>query len=192
MTKSFLILSNVRKAALLTGCFFVLGCENDEATVKALTEKKLGIEEGTYIESYLSQNGKVRAKLMAPKMLRYQLDTPKVEFPKSLHVDFYDSTLQIESKLDARYGRYLENENRVFLKDDVRVFNIKGDTLFCEELYWDQLKGLFYTDKPVRIHKPDQKINGRGLVADQAFKWFTLQKVYDSYADIKDSSFATF
>jgi len=192
MTNTIHIFQYLKKAALLTGCFFVLGCENDMAKVKALTEKKLGIEEGTNIESYLSQNGKVRAKLLAPKMVRYQLDTPKVEFPKSLHVDFYDSTLTVESKLDARYGRYLENENRVFLKDNVRVFNVKGDTLFCQELYWDQLKGLFYTDKPVRIHKPDQKINGMGLVADQAFKWFTLEKVYDSYADIKDSSFATF
>src|SRR3954467_14386993 len=104
-------------AALFIGCFFILSCENDIQQVRDLNKKSIGIEEGRQIESFLSQGGKVKAKLMAPVMLRYQLDTPKVEFPNSLHVDFYDSTTKIESKLSAKFGRYLENENKVFLRD---------------------------------------------------------------------------
>jgi hypothetical protein len=29
------------------------------------------------------------------------------------------------------------------------AFNIKGDTMFCSELYWDKVTGRFYTDKKV-------------------------------------------
>lgn len=176
-------------AAFLLGCFFVWSCENDMREVQNLNQKSIGIEEGKEIESYLSQQGKVKAKLMAPLMLRYQTDTPKVEFPKSLRVDFFNDSTEVESKLFAKYGRYLENENKVFLRDSVVVFNMLGDTLLCKELYWDQNKALFYTDKNVIIQKPDQKLYGTGLVADQNFKNITIKKVHDSYLNIPDSSF---
>ena len=176
-------------AAFIAGCFFILSCENDINIVKNLNKKSIGIEEGKQIESYLSQGGKVKAKLMAPTMLRYQLDTPKVVFPNSLKVDFYNDSTKIESRLFAKYGQYLENDNKVFLKDSVVVFNINGDTLFCQELYWDQVKSIFYTDKNVIIHKPDQKVYGNGLIADQSFKWFTIKHPHNSFMNIKDSSF---
>src|SRR5215210_904571 len=176
-------------AALFFGCFFVWSCENDMREVQNLSKKSIGVEEGKEIESYLSQEGKVKAKLTAPLMLRYQNDTPKVEFPKTLRVDFYNDSTKVESKLFAKYGRYLENENKVFLRDSVIVFNMAGDTLICKELYWDQLKAKFYTDKNVIIRKPDQKVYGTGLDADQDFKNITIKNVHDSYLNIPDSSF---
>lgn len=175
-------------AAATIGCFFVLSCENDIRDVQNLNKKMVSIEEGKQIESYLSEGGKVKAKLIAPLMLRYQ-DSAKVEFPKSLHVDFYNDSAKIDSKLSAKFGRYMENENKVFLRDSVVVFNMKGDTLFCKELYWDQRKSEFYSDKNVILHQPNQKVYGKGMRADQNFKWFTIYQPYNSYLNIPDSSF---
>ncbi len=175
-------------ATLLVSCFFVYACENNYNEVQNLGKPKINVEEGRQIESFLSQEGKVKAKLTAPLMLRYQYDTPKTEFPKSLHVDFYGENIQVESQLFARYGTYLDNENKVFLKDSVIVFNTSGDTLLCRELNWDQRREIFYTDKNVIIRKPDQKIYGTGLTADQGFKWFTIKNAY-GYINIPDSSF---
>src|SRR5690348_15304531 len=104
-------------AALLMGCFFVMsGCENDPAVVEGLYKKKIGIEEANQVESYLSQDGYVKAKLVAPYMLRYQADSPYIEFPRTLHVDFFDSTGTRESYLDADYGKYFEFDRKVLLK----------------------------------------------------------------------------
>lgn len=175
-------------ATLLLGCFFVYACENNYDEVRELGKPKISVEEGRDIESYLSQNGIVKARLTAPLMLRYQLDTPKTEFPKTLKVEFFNENTQVESRLTARYGNYLENENKVFLKDSVVVYNITGDTLRCRELYWDQRKELFYTDKNVIIQKPDQKIYGTGLTARQDFKAFTIKNAY-GIINIPDSSF---
>lgn len=176
-------------AAITVGCFFVWSCENDIREVQNLNKKSISVEEGKQIESLLSEGGKIKAKLMAPLMLRYQTDTPKVEFPKTLHVDFYNDSTKVDSKVFAKYGRYLENENKVFLRDSVVVFDMKGDTLFCKELYWDQLKSIFYTDKNVILHQPNQKVYGKGMRADQNFKWFTINNPYNSYLNIPDSSF---
>jgi len=176
----------------------IASCENDIKRVKELQEKKLGVDQGTKIESFLSHAGKMRAKLTAPLMLRYQFDSAKIEFPKTLHVDFYDSTLQVESQLFAKYGRYLENSNKIFLRDSVIIFNVRKDTLWCNELYWDQDKEQFYTDKPVvmRQHDPQQKIFAKdGMLSDQNFKNVTFKSVgkiyngFESFINVKDSSY---
>ena len=74
----------------------------------------------------------------------------------------------MESKLDALYGKYFETQSKVLLRDSVIVSNVKGDTLRCPELWWDQVTKKFYTDKLVRIYKGGDRIyGGRGLIADQ-------------------------
>ncbi|HEX8334090.1 MAG TPA: LPS export ABC transporter periplasmic protein LptC [Segetibacter sp.] len=176
-------------AAFFGGCFFICSCENDPETVKNLGKKKIGVEEAINIESLLSQEGKLKAKLTAPFMLRYQLDTPKVEFPKSIQVTFYGDQLKIESKLFAKYAIYRESENKVFLKDSIVVYNLSGDTLRTNELYWDQQREKFYTDKKVIITKPTQKLYGTGMEADQNFKKFTIFGVRNSFMTIPDSTY---
>ena len=162
-------------AALLISCLFVLSCENDLKEVNDLLAKQTGVEEGIDVTSYMSQQGVVKAKLRSPFMLRYQSDSPYVEFPRTLHVDFYDDSTQIKSTVDAMFARYREYEKKVFLKDSVVVINIqKGDTLKTNELWWDQNTEEFFTDKPVRIYQKDKTIFGKGLKAKQDFSSYDI------------------
>jgi LPS export ABC transporter protein LptC len=155
----------------IIGCLFVTACENDPQAIKEWTEKKVLFEEGKNIESYLSQGGKMRAKLVSPLMYRYQSDTVYTEFPKTLHVDFYDDSVRVESWLTAMYGKYFETLNKVYLRDSVTVVNVAGDTLRCPELWWDQNLQKFYTDKPARLDGKDKHIVGtQGLEATQDLK----------------------
>ena len=157
-------------AALWTSCFFMFGCENTQKQIDDITQNKVMVDEVKNIQSYLSQQGVVKAKLKAPLMLRYERDSMYSEFPKSLHVDFYDSTAHIESWLDAKYGKYFESQNKVYLRDSVVAINTKGDTLKTHELWWDQQKEKFYTDKPYELNTKTRRIHGeRGLEASQDF-----------------------
>lgn len=164
-------------AAVLLCCLFFAACENSKEELQAFSGKRIAVEQAKFIESYLSQGGKMRARLTAPVMNRYQTDSPYIEFPNTLHVDFFNDSLKVESQLNAKYGRYRETEQKVFLRDSVTVFNIKKDTLRSEELWWDQNSQKFYTDKPVQIHQPDKVIFGKGLEADQAFNWWVIKEV---------------
>ena len=60
----------LKAAAGLAGCFFLLACENDLATIRDLQKNKLTVDEVMGVESYMSQAGVMRAKLTAPYMLR--------------------------------------------------------------------------------------------------------------------------
>ncbi|NNV56001.1 LPS export ABC transporter periplasmic protein LptC [Limnovirga soli] len=165
-----------KAAALSAGCFFMYSCENSMQEVRNLGIHKPGKEVAENVQSYMSQDGKIKAKLTAPLMYRTQSDTPITEFPKTLKVDFYGDSAKLESKLFAKYGRYMESEGKVLLKDSVVVFNVKGDTMLTNELWWDRNKAIFYTDKYVLIKKPmNQHFEGKdGLTADQSFKSWTL------------------
>lgn len=177
MINTTLPLKFLLQAAILCSCLFILGCENDERAINALSDKAVMVEKAKDINVLFSQNGQLRARMKAPLMLRYQEDTVRVDFPNSLHVDFYDSTRRVESWLDARFGRYYETLNRVILRDSVKVINIKGDTLSTPELWWDQNTRKFYTDSTVRITTKDKRIRGgKGLEAGQDLSWYTIRQ----------------
>jgi LPS export ABC transporter protein LptC len=178
--------------AFLSSCFFMAACENDIDSVKALGAKAGGIDVGKNVAIYVSNNGKLGAKLTAPLMNHYLVDSSKmIEFPQSIHVDFYKDSNQIESQLSAKYAKYKEAENIVYLKEDVVIFNTLGDTLWCKEMYWDQNTGKFYTEQDVVVkqHNPLAKIYGKGLEANQNLTDIRIFKPQsNSYAIIQDSS----
>ena len=178
--------------ACMSSCFFMASCENDVDAVKALGARVGGIDVGKEVAIYVSNEGKLGAKLTAPLMNRYLLDSSKmIEFTQSIHVDFYKDSNQIESQLSAKYAKYKETENIVFLKEDVIIFNTLGDTLWCKEMYWDQNTGRFYTEQDVVVkqHSPLAKIYGKGLEANQNLTDIRIFKPQpNSYAIIHDSS----
>lgn len=171
-----------KKLTALLGCCLFFGllltaCENRQEELDALSKTRIAVEEAKEVESYLSQGGKMKARLTAPVMNRYQADSPYIEFPASLHVDFFNDSLVVESQLNAQYGRYKETEHKVYLRDSVVVFNSKEDTLRSDELWWDQNREIFYTEKDVQIHQPDKIIYGKGLEADQSFNWYVIKQI---------------
>lgn len=155
-------------AVLLTGCCFLLACENDEKQIDDMTKKVVMKEEAVQVESMLSQDGRRRATLKAPLMVRVFDDTVYAEFPQSLHCDFYNDNNQLESWLDSRYGKYYENLGKVYLRDSVTVITTKGDTLKSPDLWWDQNTKMFFTDKYATYHAPGKQVTGTiGLEATQ-------------------------
>ena len=178
-------------AALLTGCFFITACGNTDEQIKSMTSKRIGIEQAKGVSINYSIGAKTKARVTAPLMLRYQDTVPYVEFPKSIHADFYTDSLTIESRLDALYGRYMETESKVYLRDSVRLLNIAGDTLYCNELYWDRNRvgREFYTDKPVRIRTKTHIINGVGFESSQDFKNQLIRNITNSVVRVPASQF---
>jgi len=126
-------------AALFTGCCFVCSCENDVKVIDDMTKKVVMREEAVNVESM-----------------------------QSLHCDFYNESTQIETWLDSKYGKYFETLGKVYLRDSVIVITTKGDTLKSPDLWWDQNKKMFYTDKYATYHSPGKQVSGTiGLEATQ-------------------------
>ncbi|MDP4128572.1 MAG: LPS export ABC transporter periplasmic protein LptC [Bacteroidota bacterium] len=159
-------------------------CENNMKDLPNFRQKHFGVDEGKQITAYMSESAKVKARLTAPYMRRNEVDSPYVEFPQSLHVDFYNDSMTIASVMDARYGKWLELQSKVLLRDSVVVKNtLKGDTLYCQELWWDQKSEKFYTTKRVQIHKAGGTVlYGTGLEAPQDLSGYTIYQITGPFA----------
>jgi hypothetical protein len=179
-------------AAFIWGCIFLLACENSNKEIDDATQKKLGVEEAVNVNVNYTLGGKTKAILTSPLMLRVQDTLPYVEFPKKIHVDFYNDSTKIESILDAKYAKYIESQSKILLRDSVRFIGLKnGDTLYCDELYWDRNRPVyqFYTEKAVQIRTKMQVQNGIGFETSQDFKDKVLYKVTNSFIKVPDSQF---
>ena len=175
-----------QSAAILCSCFFFLACENSQKDIDAVTGTKAMVEEAKQIETYLSQGSMLKAKLWAPYMIRSSSDTTYVEFPKSLHVNFFDSLGRVDSHLDAKYGKYYESLNKVYLRDSVVVYNMQGDSLRSPDLWWDQNSQLFYTDKNVWIKRQGTVLLGKGMDSRQDLSDIHIKQV-TGLVDVPDS-----
>src|ERR1700682_1184990 len=96
-------------------------------TLPNFRQKQISVDEGKKITAYMSESAKVKAKLTAPYMRRSEMDSPYVEFPNTLHVDFYNDSLKIESVMDARYGKWKELDGKVYLDRKSVVEGKSGD-----------------------------------------------------------------
>src|ERR1700722_364196 len=178
---------------LLTAVTGFAACQDKAKKAVVYARHPIPPEEADSVVSFLSEGGmdkgvleaKIKGKLSAPYMQRFQRsDSPYTEFPRTLHVDFYQDSVTmnqkpvIESKLDALYGKYLSTQNKVYLRDSVVVRNVlKGDTVHCQDLWWDNKTERFSTDKPVRIYTKDKVLFGTGMDADQNFRWYNIRKL---------------
>ena len=178
-------------AAFLIGCLFLFACENDIKNIKALTARKIGVEEARDIEAYMSRGGKMTGRLVAPLMYRYQDTVPRIEFTQTIHVDFYDDSLRVESTVDALFAKYLEGQSKIYLRDSVVAINKNNqDTLRCKELWWDQNLQKFYTEKSVRIYKRDGTIlYGDGMESTQDFSDIKILHPTNSIFKVPASQF---
>src|SRR5271154_6696927 len=99
-------ISRLGLLALLSLIF--MRCENDEKDLPSFRKKQVVVDEAKQVLIYYSTNAKVTAKLTSPFMLNSQSDPKYIEFPRSLHVDFYNDKMIVESQTDALYGKYFE------------------------------------------------------------------------------------
>ena len=174
-------------------CLLILfyGC-GDKLNVKVDPSRKTNVEEAQNVKVNYTQGGRLKAILHSPLMLRVQDTMPYTEFPKTIHVDFYNGDTVIESRLDAKYCKYTESRSVIYMRDSVKVISTNGDTLLCPELYWDKNRiGLeFHTNMPVIIKTKTNIIYGRkGMDISQDLKTKNFYEVTNSMMRVSGAQF---
>jgi LPS export ABC transporter protein LptC len=162
-------------------------CSNDIEKVKVLTEAhKFPDQSINDADIIYSQHGKIKVKVEAPIINNYQeVEEPHITFPEGINVEFYDSTLTVESKISANYAIYHEPDQLWEAKNNVVAINSEGDTLNTEYLIWNQEEGVIYTDRYVRITTKDGIIHGKGFEANQNFSNWRIKKTTGTL-EVKD------
>ena len=118
-------------------CGLFAGCENNVKDLPNYRQKQISVDEGKKITAFMSENAKVKAKLAAPYMRRREMDSPYVQFTNTLHVDFYNDSLVIESVMDCLYGKIEGTGRKSFSAGQCggQEYSKRGHALL-KELWW--------------------------------------------------------
>ena len=77
----------------------------------------------------------------------------------------------------AKYGVRYPNEGLVIVRDSVVWESMAQEKLETSELRWDEREKKIYTNKFVRITRPDEIIYGHGFEANQDFSYSKIQAI---------------
>ncbi len=157
-------------------------CVNDMSEVYQLTAKDEGPFEISHnIKLIYSEKGQVQLKVKAPLLERYTTDRPYLEMTEGIEVLFYDSLLNVTTRLTANYAISFEDDNITEARNDVVVVNEFDERLNTEHLVWDENKGIIYSDVFVTITTETEVLYGEGFISDEKFEKWTLKKPQGSF-----------
>jgi LPS export ABC transporter protein LptC len=147
-----------------------------------LTKKRdYSVETATDVEVMYSDSARLRVRITGPVSKRYVYRYKvEEEFPDGVHVEFYDASGTMNGILDAKYALRMPADRKVIVRNDVVFRNMKDEVLQTNELIWDERSKEIYTDRFVKITRPDEVIYSRGFKTDERFETYELQAVEGS------------
>ena len=126
------------------------------------------IGEAEHINLKYTDSGKVKAVLKSPKM--FDFSNRKFaynEFTEGVYLELFENGKK--SVVVSDYGIIYNKTNVIDLQGNVVVTTHSNDTLFAEQLYYDQDKEWLFTNKPVTFRTGQDLIHGNGFDSNAKF-----------------------
>lgn len=148
--------------------FFSCNNSYNEVQKMGISENEpIGIAE--HINLKYTDSGRVTANLLSAKMLDFSnRDFPYYEFTNGVTLYLFDDENK-KSTVVSDYAITYDRTNLIDLQGNVKIITQTNDTLFAEQLYYDQKKEWLYTNKPVTFRTGLDLIHGNGFDSNSKF-----------------------
>lgn len=173
MIKQYLHTIKTLVTAIAVTLFF--SCKNDfNAVQKVGVLQNQAIGEAEHIDlkytEYKKDTIRLLANLLSPKMLDYSNRTFGFsEFPDGIELNVYDDNKH-KTTITSNYAIYYSDTNIIDLRGNVVVATHAKDTLFTEQLYYNDKLEWVFNNEPFYYKQTTGFIRGNGLDSDKSFK----------------------
>lgn len=155
----------------------LFSCDGGINKVSKITQSEFTPNgEADKINLKYTDSGVIKSILTAPKLKDYSsVANPFVEFPKGLHVVFFDDK-GAKTTIAANYGINYKKSDLIDLQGDVVITSSDGKKFTTTQLYFNQKENWFFTEKYFKFS--DAKGNfmeGPGVDFSKDFKVFNMQ-----------------
>lgn len=145
-------------------------CKNnfkDIQNIGVLDSGPLSIAEN--INMKYTDSGKLKSHLISPKMLNYSnREFPFYEFPEGINLTLFDDD-DNKSNVVSDYAILYNETDLIDLQGNVVLTTHNNDTLYAEQLFYDQKTEWLFTNQPVRFVTKERIINGNGFDSNKDF-----------------------
>ena len=173
------IIKNCLKLLVIPGVSLLISCENDIEKIKGVTDSVVYPDiSGKNLEIVYSDSAKVRIQIFTDEIKKFTtIEKPYFEFPKGMKVLFFNDTMEVNARISADYAIYYTIDKRWEARGNVVCENLeKGETLYSEELFWDEEKEIIYSNIFSRIENKSGTFYGQnGFEADQNLTHWKLK-----------------
>ena len=153
--------------ALVMTMFF--SCKNNFEDVQKIgisENEPIGIAENINLK--YTDSGKVKAILKSPKMFDYSnREFAYNEFTEGVNLELFEDGKK--NVIVSDYAIIYNKTNIIDLQGNVKITTHSNDTLYAEQLYYDQIKEWLFTNKPVTFRTGQDLINGNGFDSNSKF-----------------------
>lgn len=147
---------------ILVAMFF--SCNNTLKEVQDLntvTLMPMSIAEN--INTKYTDSGRLTSILVSPKMLNFtNREFPYYKFPNGIDLTLFDDKMNKNTVIADRAIVYTQTD-LIDLQGNVVLTTSTNDTLFTEQLFYDQKKEWLFTNYPVKFRTKDYVTNGNGF-----------------------------
>jgi LPS export ABC transporter protein LptC len=118
-----------------------------------------------------TENGAKAYRFQTPLMEGYKLaKDPYMEFREGIDITTYKGegdTTEIESHLTAQYAIFYEQRKLWEVKGNVVAKNSEGQTLYTQQLFWDQKSKRIYSNVDCKVLMGEDYWFGEGFESDE-------------------------
>ena len=170
----------IKSIVVLSGIAMLLSCENSIKEVQSITSQEKAPEQsGEDVEFIFTDSTRIKYRAHAVEFIDIKTtDTQYQDFPKGGKIISYDNDGTVAGQIEANYAKHFVSDQLWELRNKVVAISDDGKTINTELMYWDQGKGLIYSEQYVRITTDDgQVLEGTGFSSDDKMNKITLKKV---------------
>lgn len=172
-----------RARTLLIGAFVLLigasACTEERKidVAASLNTKKMATMTTQNVATLISDSGVVQYKIVSPLWQVYdEVDTPYWIFPKGLYLQKYDRMFHVVATVAADSARYLKDLRIWKLMGHVEMTKVPKDLFQSERLFWDQRRGIIYSDTFIHIETTTHVLEGIGFESDEKLSSYRILK----------------
>jgi len=155
-------------------------CKNNFKEVQqigVLQNEPVGVAENINLKYTEAKDsiGRLIANLKSPKMLNYSnREFPFIEFPDGVTLYLYNKENERNTVL-ADYALVYSKTDLIDLQGNVILITPQSDSLFAEQMYYDQKQEWLFSNLPVKL-KSATANSGDGDIfdSDTGFKNYTI------------------
>ena len=160
----------------------LVACTNDPKLVQDfVSDKEQAIEQIKGAELLHTENGKIKVRIVAHKIERFQNQQPGLIFSEDMEVYFYNDSSDLQSTLMANNASIDEDKKIMLAENNVVLTSSDDKKLETEELVWDEKKDKIYTDKKVKITTGKEVVYGEGFTSNSDFSQYSITKIHGTF-----------
>lgn len=175
-------INNIKNKVIALAVTLFFSCTNNFKAVN-----KIGVSQnesqgiGVDVNAIRTDSGRVVANLITPKLFDFEnRKFPYSEFPEGVTLHLFDKK-NLKTTIVSDYAIIYSQTDVIDMQGNVVVSTHEGDSLYADQLFYDQKKEWLFTNLPVRQKSKGYLTKGKGFDSDRDFKKAEVLDVSGEY-----------